>query len=63
MMNEYTQLIATQLVLEKEMNDKVSFIGLSVNDTIRKCLTSGLSKRADKLKGDWKVPDKRCVRS
>jgi hypothetical protein len=44
-----------------ENDGKIPFFGLSVNETIRTCLINGMSKKADKLKSDFKVPDKRCV--
>ncbi|CCL98206.1 uncharacterized protein FIBRA_00200 [Fibroporia radiculosa] len=59
MMDEYSRLLTTQQQLEKEADGKLSFFGLSVNDTIRTCLVNGMAKRADKLKTDFKVPDKR----
>jgi hypothetical protein len=59
MMDEYSRLLAFQQTLEKETTDKIEFIGLSVDETIKKCLLNGMSKRADKLKSDFKVPDKR----
>ena len=62
MMDEYGRLLAFQLTLEKETTDKIEFFGLSVDETITKCLLSGMSKRADKLKSEFKVPDKRYVR-
>jgi Vps16, C-terminal region len=62
MMDEYGRLLAFQQTLEKETTDKIEFFGLSVDETITKCLLSGMSKRADKLKSDFKVPDKRYVR-
>jgi hypothetical protein len=46
-------------MLEKESTDKIEFFGLSVDETIKKCLLNGMSKRADKLKSEFKVPDKR----
>lgn len=58
-MEEYSRLLNTQQQLEKEADGKISFFGLSVNETIRICLTNGMSKRADKIKSDFKVPDKR----
>lgn len=51
--------MAFQQTLEKETTDKIEFFGLSVDETIKKCLLNGMSKRADKLKSDFKVPDKR----
>lgn len=58
-MDEYSRLLAFQQTLEKESADKIEFFGLSVDETIKKCLLNGMSKRADKLKSDFKVPDKR----
>lgn len=59
-MDDSTRLLAYQQQLEKEADGKVTFFGLSVNETIRTCLVTGMSKRADKTKADFKVPDKRC---
>ena len=59
MMDEYSRLLAFQQTLEKETTDKIEFFGLSVDETIKKCLLSGMFKRADRLKSDFKVPDKR----
>ena len=58
-MDEYSRLLAFQQTLEKEATDKIEFFDLSVDETIKKCLLNGMSKRADKLKSDFKVPDKR----
>lgn len=59
MADEYARLLATQQQLEKEADGKISFFGQSVNETIRTCLINSMAKRADKLKADFKVPDKR----
>ncbi|KAF7325790.1 putative vacuolar protein sorting-associated protein 16-like protein [Mycena kentingensis (nom. inval.)] len=59
MMDESARLLTFQQQLEKEVDGKVVFFGLSINETIRACVTNGLSKRADKIKTDFKVPDKR----
>ena len=61
MMDENVRLLTLQQTLEKEADRKIAFFGLSVNETIRVCLLNGMSKRADKIKSDFKVPDKRCV--
>ncbi|KAJ7211224.1 vacuolar assembling/sorting protein VPS16 [Mycena pura] len=53
------RLLALQQQLEKESDGKVVFFGLSVNETIRACTINGMSKRADKVRSDFKVPDKR----
>lgn len=61
MMDESTRLLTLQQQLEKEADGKIDFFGLSINETIRTCLINGLSKRADKIKAEFKVPDKRSV--
>jgi len=60
-MDESVRLLAFQQLLEKDTDGKVKFIGASINETIIKCVTTGLHKRADKARADWKVPDKRFV--
>jgi vacuolar protein sorting-associated protein 16 len=59
MMDESARLLVFQQQLEKESDGKLSFFGLSVSETIRTCLLNGMSKKADKVKVDFKVPDKR----
>ncbi|PPQ73925.1 hypothetical protein CVT26_006551 [Gymnopilus dilepis] len=59
MTDDYARLLAIQQQLESETQGKVKFFGLSVNETMRQCLLNGLSKRADKIKADFKVPEKR----
>ncbi|KAF8155821.1 vacuolar assembling/sorting protein VPS16 [Crassisporium funariophilum] len=61
MMDESVRLLTLQQQLETEADGKVKFFGLSVNETIRVCLLNDFSKRADKIKSDFKVADKRCV--
>jgi vacuolar protein sorting-associated protein 16 len=61
MMDESARLLTAQQQLEKEADGKVAFFGLSVDETIRACITNGMSKRADKIRADFKVPDKRLV--
>lgn len=58
-MDEYAKLLALQKLLEDEAGGKISFVGLSVNDTIRRCITTGHVKRADKIRSDFRVPEKR----
>jgi hypothetical protein len=59
MMDENARLLVVQQQLEKDSNGNVEFFGLSVNETIRTCLLNGVSKRADKIKADFRVSDKR----
>jgi hypothetical protein len=61
MMDESVRLLTLQEQLEKECDGKIAFFGLSVNETIKACTTNDMSKRADKIKADFKVPDKRYV--
>lgn len=60
-MDECARLLAMQQQLEKDAQGKVKFFGLSVSETIRTCLTNGMGNKADRVKSDFKVPDKRCV--
>ncbi|KAL5523006.1 VPS16 [Sanghuangporus sanghuang] len=59
MMDENVRLLTFQQQLEKEADGKFSFFGLSVSETIRTCLLNGMAKRAEKVRTDFKVPDKR----
>ncbi|KAJ3845575.1 Vps16, C-terminal region-domain-containing protein [Lentinula raphanica] len=59
MMDESSRLLGLQQQLEGEADGKVVFFGLSVTETIRACILNGMLKRADKIKSDFKVPDKR----
>ncbi|EGN92883.1 hypothetical protein SERLA73DRAFT_79230 [Serpula lacrymans var. lacrymans S7.3] len=59
MMDESVRLLTYQQQLEKEADGKVAFFGQSINETLRTCLINGMSKRADKIRADFKVPDKR----
>ncbi|KAF8556045.1 vacuolar assembling sorting protein VPS16 [Imleria badia] len=59
MMDESARLLAMQQQLEKDSDGKVEFFGKSVSETIRTCLMNGMGKKADKVKSEFKVPDKR----
>ncbi|KAM0749316.1 vacuolar protein sorting-associated protein 16 [Meredithblackwellia eburnea MCA 4105] len=58
MVDDQLKLLTFQQTLEQESPGK-SFTGLSINETIRACIIGGLSKKADKVRSDFKVPDKR----
>jgi len=60
MVEDEIKLLAYQQTLEQEHPGK-SWIGASVNQTVRMCVVNGLGKKADKVKSDFKVPDKRFV--
>lgn len=58
-MDESMRLLAMQQQLEKDSDGKVKFFGQSASQTIRTCLINGMSKKADKVKSELRVPDKR----
>ena len=60
MMDESARLLTLQQQLENEADGKVKYFGLSVSETIRTCILNG-SKKAEKVKSDFKVADKRFV--
>lgn len=60
-MDESVRLLTLQQQLEKESDGKIAFFGLSINETLHTCIVNGMAKRADKIKSDFKVPDKRLV--
>ena len=59
-MDESSRLLTLQQQLENEADGKVKYFGLSVSETIRTCILNG-SKKAEKVKSDFKVADKRFV--
>ncbi|GAA5978072.1 hypothetical protein JCM11641_006619 [Rhodosporidiobolus odoratus] len=58
MLDDHLRLLAFQQSLESDFPGK-KIVGLSINDTIRACIVNGLEKTAEKVKSDFKVPDKR----
>ncbi|SNX85643.1 related to vacuolar protein sorting 16 [Melanopsichium pennsylvanicum] len=59
LVDEQIRLIAVQQALEKEDGHRSQYTGLSLNGTIRQLLFRNMSKKAEKLRSDFKVPDKR----
>jgi hypothetical protein len=59
MTEEQVKLTQAQLSLEKETGQTFQFT--SVSETISKCLLLGLTSKANRLKSDFKVPDKRFL--
>lgn len=59
MMNESVRLLALQQQYEKDSDGKIKFFGQSVSETIRTCILNNMSKKADRVKTEFKVPDKR----
>jgi hypothetical protein len=63
MAEDAKRLLSLQMAYERELGHKFLFAGLSVNDFIYTLLCEGLGKRAEKVRADWRVPDKRFVLS
>ena len=60
MMDDYAKLLIVQSGLEKESSSNSRhWTGLSVNETIRQCILIGWNEKAEKVRSEFKVPDKR----
>jgi hypothetical protein len=59
MAEDSLRLLTLQEQMERELENKYSFVGLNVNETMSYLLQIGLGKRAEKIRSEWKVPDKR----
>lgn len=60
MVDDQVRLLVLQQQLEQEhAASGRTFVGASVNETVRQCLLAGLEKKAEKVRSDFKVPDKR----
>lgn len=55
------RLLAVQQSLQAEGGNafNVPLVGLSLNNTVRQCLTHDMAKKAEKVRTDFKIPDKR----
>ncbi|GAA5897547.1 hypothetical protein JCM6882_003513 [Rhodosporidiobolus microsporus] len=58
MLDDHVRLLVFQQSLEQD-NPGKAFVGLSVNGTVRACVLNGLEKKAEKVKKEWGVTDKR----
>ena len=61
--DDANRLLSLQMTYERETDHKHQFIGLSVNAFIYKLIVEGYGKRAERVRADWRVPDKRYVLS
>uniref|UniRef100_V5ES11 Probable vacuolar protein sorting-associated protein 16 homolog n=1 Tax=Kalmanozyma brasiliensis (strain GHG001) TaxID=1365824 RepID=V5ES11_KALBG len=59
LVDEQIRLLAFQWAVQKEDGGRSTFTGLSLNETIRQLLFRNMAKKAEKLRSDFKVPDKR----
>ena len=58
LLTEASQLLKIQDGLDKDLADRTEFLGLSLNETVYRLIRSGYGKRAHKLQGEFKMPDK-----
>ncbi|KAL4965505.1 tethering complex subunit VPS16 [Aspergillus stella-maris] len=58
LINESSQLLKTQEALDKDLAERSEFLGLSLNETIYRLVRSGYGKRAQKIQGDFKMPER-----
>lgn len=61
MADDANRLLSLQMAYERETEHKHKLAGLSVNDFISVLLVEGYGKRAERVRADWRVPDKRYV--
>lgn len=59
MVEERVRLLTVQQALGKEVEGRKDLVGLSVNETIRQLVVLGLRKQADRVRTEFKVPEKR----
>lgn len=60
MVDDHIRLLVFQQQLEQDSAASgKTFVGLSVNETIRQCILAGMDKKAEKVRSEFKVPDKR----
>ena len=59
MAEDSLRLLTLQEQMERELENKYTLAGLNVNETMSYLLQIGLGKRAEKIRSEWKVPDKR----
>lgn len=53
------RLLQLQSTYEAELEHKFHFVGLSVDDFVTVLIREGFSKRAERVRVDWKIPDRR----
>lgn len=58
LLSEASQLLKAQESLDKDLADRAEYIGLSLNETIYRLVRAGYGKRANKIKGEFKMPER-----
>jgi hypothetical protein len=59
MTDDAHRLLQLQSTYEAELEHKFSFVGLSVDEFVSALIREGFSKRSERVRVDWKIPDKR----
>ena len=57
--DEAQKLLTQQQTMERDLENRYKLVGLSLNDTMSELQRIGLGKRAEKLRSDWRISDKR----
>ncbi|KAJ5160211.1 uncharacterized protein N7482_007215 [Penicillium canariense] len=58
LVSEASQLLKVQESLDKDLADHSEYFGLSLNETIYRLVRAGYGKRAQKVQGEFKMPEK-----
>jgi hypothetical protein len=56
-LDEASRLLHLQEVFERDLQER--FMGVSVNETVFRLIRTGYSSRANKVKSEFKIPEKR----
>lgn len=58
LLSESSQLLKVQEGLDKDLSDRIEFLGLSLNETVYRLIRAGYGKRAQKIQSEFKMPEK-----
>ncbi|KAL5360541.1 Vps16, N-terminal region-domain-containing protein [Aspergillus floccosus] len=58
LLSESSSLLKIQEGLDKDLSDRTEFLGLSLNETVYRLIRAGYGKRAQKIQGEFKMPEK-----
>ncbi|KAJ6144956.1 hypothetical protein N7470_008851 [Penicillium chermesinum] len=58
LISEASHLLKAQEALDKDLADRTEFLGLSLNETIYRLIRAGYGKRAQKMQGEFRMPEK-----
>ncbi|KAJ5101959.1 hypothetical protein NUU61_004181 [Penicillium alfredii] len=58
LVSEASQLLKVQEALDRDLEDRTEFVGLSLNETVYRLIRAGYGKRAHKMQGEFKIPER-----